>query len=425
MSIKTKGLKAYPTEIPSREEVLEALAEAGVPVPEEDLVRQLSVHGASEREGFERRLAAMERDGEVLRNRRGALLLPDKAGLIKGKVIGHPDGFGFLKPEDGRDDLFLGPKQMHKVLHGDVVLARVTGVDRRGRLEGSIVEVLERANNKVVGRLFIEHGVAFVIAENKRINQDILIMPESLKGASVGQVVVAELVEQPTRNAEPIGRVVEVLGNYADPGMEIEIALRKHDLPHEWPRDALEAARRLPKTVAAKDLKGRRDLREPALRDHRRRDREGFRRRGVLREEAEGVQALGGDRRREPLRAAGRSARPRGVQPRQLGLLPAPRDPDAAGGAVQRAVLAEARRGPPRDGVRDGGELGRRGAPLRVLSRSDPFPRAHDLHEGRRDDRGPGGAAGPRSTTCTACSRRCSARARSAAPSISRPSRRR
>ncbi|HUI99711.1 MAG TPA: ribonuclease R, partial [Usitatibacter sp.] len=261
MSNKTRGLKAYPTEIPSREEVLELLAEAGIPVAQEDLFAQLSVHGEAEREGLERRLAAMERDGEILRNRRGALILPDKAGLIKGKVIGHPDGFGFLKPEDGRDDLFLEPRQMHKVLHGDVVLARVTGVDRRGRLEAGVVDVLERANKKVVGRLFIEHGVAFVVAENKRISQDILIMPESLDGAKVGQVVVAEIVEQPTRNAEPIGRVVEVLGNYADPGMEIEIALRKHDLPYEWPESALGEARKLPKGVAARDLKGRRDLR--------------------------------------------------------------------------------------------------------------------------------------------------------------------
>jgi ribonuclease R len=262
LSIKTKGLKAYPTEIPSRADVLGALADAGVPVPEDDLLERLHVRGAAEREGFERRLAAMERDGEVLRNRRGALLLPDKAGLIKGRVVGHPDGFGFLRPEDGRDDLFLEPRQMHKVLHGDLVLARVTGVDRRGRLEAGIVEVLERANKKVVGRLFIEHGVAFVIAENKRISQDILVMPESLEGATVGQVVVAEIVEQPTRNAEPIGRIVEVLGNYADPGMEIEIALRKHDLPHEWPRPAIEQAKKLPKTVAAKDVKGRKDLRK-------------------------------------------------------------------------------------------------------------------------------------------------------------------
>ncbi len=265
MSIKTKGLKAYPTEIPSRDEILEALADAGVPVDENDLVARLRVAGEAELEGIARRIAAMEREGQLLRNRRGALLIPDKAGLIKGKVIGHPDGFGFLRPEDGRDDLFLGPKQMHKVLHGDIVLARVTGLDRRGRLEGSIAEVLERANQKVVGRLFIEHGVAFVVAENKRINQDILIQPESLKGAKVGQVVVAEVLAQPTKDAEPIGRVVEILGNYADPGMEIEIALRKHDLPYEWPPGVEAAARKIGTTVAAKDLKGRKDLRDLAF----------------------------------------------------------------------------------------------------------------------------------------------------------------
>ena len=261
MSIKTKGLETYPTEIPSRERILEVLTDEGVPVTEERLAELLGVASPEQREGFERRLAAMERDGQVVRNRRGAILIADKAGLIKGKVIGHPDGFGFLKPEDGKDDLFLGPKQMHKVLHGDVVLARVVGVDRRGRLEAGIVEVLEHANKKVVGRVFIEKGVAFLIAENKRINQDILLTPESLNDAKEGQVVVAELVAQPTKHSEPIGRVVEVLGNYADPGMEIEIALRKHDLPYEWPREVEEMARRLPKQAETKDLKGRKDLR--------------------------------------------------------------------------------------------------------------------------------------------------------------------
>jgi ribonuclease R len=207
----------------------------------------------------------MEREGQVVRNRRGAILVADKAGLIRGKVIGHPDGYGFLRPDDGRDDLFLGNKQMHKVLHGDIALVRVVGVDRRGRLEGSIVEVLERANRKVVGRLFIEQGVAFVIAENKRISQDILIQPDSLGEAKAGQVVVAEIVEQPSKHAEPIGRVVEILGNYADPGMEIEIALRKHDLPHEFSPQAEAAAKKLPKTVGARDIKGRQDLRKLAF----------------------------------------------------------------------------------------------------------------------------------------------------------------
>jgi ribonuclease R len=254
-------------EIPSREDMLAVLNEEGVPVDEGRLAELLGIRD-DQRDGFERRLGAMEREGQVMRNRRGAILVADKAGLIKGKVIGHPDGYGFLKPEDGRDDLFLGNKQMHKVLHGDVVLGRVVGVDRRGRMEASIVEVLERANSKVVGRLFIEQGVAFVIAENKRISQDILIQPESLKGAKAGQVVVAEIIQHPDKHAEPVGRVIEILGNYADPGMEIEIALRKHDLPHEFSPQAVKAAEKLPRTVGPKDLKDpkdRRDLRKLAF----------------------------------------------------------------------------------------------------------------------------------------------------------------
>ncbi len=272
MSSKTKTLRhadphrdrelaRYENPLPSREMILGVLTDEGVPVDEERLASLLAIK-PEEREAFGRRLAAMEREGQMMRNRRGAILIADKAGLIKGKVIGHPDGFGFLQPEDASEDLFLGPKQMHKAFHGDVVLVRVTGTDRRGRREASIVEVLERANQKVVGRLFVEHGVAFVIAENKRINQDILVTPDGLKGARDGQVVVIEIIEQPTKNAEPMGRVVEVLGNYADPGMEIEIALRKHDLPHEFSRAVEQAAAKLPTKVEAKDLKGRKDLRK-------------------------------------------------------------------------------------------------------------------------------------------------------------------
>jgi ribonuclease R len=263
LSRKTKGLQAqnHPFPIPEREQMLAVLEEAGVPMTEEQILEKLGV-APEEREGAGRRIAAMERDGQIHRNRRGLLVIADKAGLIKGKVIGHPDGFGFLQPEDGTDDLFLGPKQMHTVLHGDIALARVTGFDRKGRREGSIVEVLERANSKVVGRLFIEHGVMFVIAENKRLSQDILITPEGSLPAKAGQVVVAEILSQPTKNAEPIGRVIEVLGNYADPGMEIEIALRKHDLPHEFPASVEKAASQFSATVPASDLKGRKDLRD-------------------------------------------------------------------------------------------------------------------------------------------------------------------
>ncbi len=262
MSRKTKDLQPeYPFPIPDRVAILAALEAHGIPATEDELAALLKVK-PEEREALGRRLAAMEREGQLMINRRGALLIPDKAGLIKGKVIGHPDGFGFLQPEDGTEDLFLGPKQMHKVLHGDIAVARVTGLDRKGRREGSITDVLVRGNKTVVGRLFIEHGVMFVIAENKRISQDILVTPEEGLVAKSGQVVVVEIVGQPTRNAEPIGRVVEILGNYADSGMEIEIALRKHDLPHEFPKAVEQAAARFPQTVEAKDLKGRKDLRE-------------------------------------------------------------------------------------------------------------------------------------------------------------------
>jgi ribonuclease R len=260
-SNNAQGRPAYSVEIPGREDILEALTAEGVPLPADRLAERLGVEGEEAREGFERRIAAMERDGQVVRNRRGHVLISDRAGLVKGKVFGHPDGFGFLRPETGSEDLFLSPKEMNKVLHGDVILARVSGLDRRGRLEASIVEVLEHANKKVVGRLFIENDVAFIVAENKRISQDILVEPASLGSAKPGQVVVAELLSQPTKHSEPVGRIVEVLGNYADPGMEIEIALRKHDLPYEWPREAENAAKKLGKRVEAKDLKGRRDLR--------------------------------------------------------------------------------------------------------------------------------------------------------------------
>ena len=208
----------YENPLPSREYVEQTLAEQGVPMSFAELCSALDVT-ADEAPLFERRLRAMERDGQVIRNRRDAFLLPDKADLIRGRVAGHADGFGFLIRDDGQPDVFLGPKEMREVLHGDRVIARVTGVDRRGRPEGKIVEVLERANTRVVGRVLDAHGVQVVVPENRRLAQDILLAPGGKK-AVPGQVVTVELVVQPTKFAQPIGKIVEVLGNYADPGME-------------------------------------------------------------------------------------------------------------------------------------------------------------------------------------------------------------
>jgi ribonuclease R len=161
--------------------------------------------------------------------------------------------------------MFLSEKEMHQVLNGDVVMVRQAGVDRRGRPEAKIVEVLERANNKLVGRLYEEHGIQFVVAENRRITQDILVAAGGTAGARAGQVVVLEIIKHPDKHAQPIGRIVQVLGNYADPGMEIEIALRKHDLPYEFPRDAARQAKAISPVVSAEDWAGREDIRNLPL----------------------------------------------------------------------------------------------------------------------------------------------------------------
>ena len=254
----------YEHPLPSREFILQILTEQGAPVSDEELQQLLHIE-AHEEELFVRRLRAMERDGQIMRNRKHAICVMEKLDLIKGKVQGHPDGFGFLIPEDGSPDMFLSEKEMHKVLHGDVVMVRQSGVDRRGRPEGKIVEVLERANSRVVGRLFEEHGIQYVVAENRRITQDILVAAGQAGGAKAGQVVMLEILKHPDKHAQPIGRIVEVLGNYADPGMEIEIALRKHDLPHEFPKDAEKQAKQISPVVAEKDWAGREDIRDLPL----------------------------------------------------------------------------------------------------------------------------------------------------------------
>ncbi|MEI7455135.1 MAG: ribonuclease R [Nitrosomonadales bacterium] len=254
----------YEHPLPSREFILQILTEHGAPMHDDDLLDMLLIE-LDEEDLFSRRLRAMERDGQIMRNRKRAICVMDKLDLVKGKVQGHPDGFGFLIPEDGSADMFLSEKEMHQVLNGDVVMVRQAGVDRRGRPEAKIVEVLERANNKVVGRLFEEHGIQFVVAENRRITQDILVAAGGVGGAKAGQVVILEIIKHPDKHAQPIGRIVQVLGNYADPGMEIEIALRKHDLPHEFPQDVERQAKAISPVVSADDWAGREDIRNLPL----------------------------------------------------------------------------------------------------------------------------------------------------------------
>jgi ribonuclease R len=255
----------YDEPLPSREYILEVLHEQGVPVTEDELVALLEIK-PEERGAFERRLAAMERDGEIIRNRRNAICVAAKLDLIRGIVQGHPEGYGFLAREDGvRPDIFLPYSEMQKALHGDRVMARVSAIDRRGRQQGKIVEVLDRAQRRIVGRLRSEHGMLLVVPEDKRINRDFLIPADETAGARAGQVVTVEIVVQPAKHVQPVARVVEVLGNYADPGMEIEIALRKHELPHVFSPEVERVCELFPAGVTDADREGRVDLRDLPL----------------------------------------------------------------------------------------------------------------------------------------------------------------
>ena len=258
----------YETPLPSRELILTTMGEQGVPLSVEELYTILEISD-EERDIFNRRLNAMEREGQIIKNRKGALCIADKLDLIAGVVQGHPDGFGFLIPDDkakvSGDDVFLSPKEMSQVMHGDRAMVRISGLDRRGRPEGKLIEVLERRTQKLVGRVVHSTGVTIVAAEDKRINQDILIPYNMDMQAKPGQVVMVELTEQPSAHAKPMGKVVEILGNYADSGMEIEIALRKHNLPYEFSPAAVKLAESYPKLVQESDFKGRIDLRELPL----------------------------------------------------------------------------------------------------------------------------------------------------------------
>jgi ribonuclease R len=244
--------------------ILEALTAARAPLTPAELAERLAIN-ADDRSSFNAELEELERAGRIVRNRAGLLLVAARANLLSGQVQGHRDGFGFLIRDDGGQDLVLSEHEMSKVLHGDRVLARITGTDRRGRPEGEIVEVIESRTNKLVGRLLNERGVTIVVPEDQRIQHDILVPPGASMSAEPGQVVVVEILQQPQRYVQPVGRVIEVLGAIDDPGMEIEIAVRKFAVPHEFSGETLALAAALPDVVQPKDYRGRIDLRDIPL----------------------------------------------------------------------------------------------------------------------------------------------------------------
>ncbi|HLF66337.1 MAG TPA: ribonuclease R, partial [Gammaproteobacteria bacterium] len=250
----------YETPLPSREYILQILEEKDKPLTLEQLLRIFKLND-EEVPAFEYRLRAMERDAQVVRNRRGGYGLLDKMSLIAGRVVAHRDGYGFLIPDDGSPDFYLSHYEMRQVFHNDRVLVReLEGGSRSGR-EGSIVRILERNTEEVVGRYFEEHGMPLLSPENKNITQDIFISKEEGHNVKPGQMVIAQLVQYPSKKQRAIARITEVLGEHMAPGMEIDVAIRAYQLPHIFALPVLEEVKGLSNEVAEEDKKGREDLR--------------------------------------------------------------------------------------------------------------------------------------------------------------------
>ncbi|MGZ8239476.1 MAG: ribonuclease R [Methylobacter sp.] len=255
----------YENPIPSRELILQLIEHAGKPLRREEIAEAFSLEDEDQLEALRRRLRAMERDGQLLFNRGKKYCLVNNEDLIAGRVIGHADGFGFLKPDDGSDDLFLSPREMNPLLHNDRALVRIAGIDKKGRREGAVVEVLQRNTHQIVGRLYKENGFTYVVPDNKNIAQTVLIQKGGIGKAKQGQIVVAEVTEQPTQLHQPIGRIIEVMGEHMAPGMEIDMAIRSYNLPNHWPDELLEEIKPLKNEVPESAKQNRVDLRQTPL----------------------------------------------------------------------------------------------------------------------------------------------------------------
>jgi ribonuclease R len=255
----------YANPIPSREHIRRKLAEAERPLAFEALAHLLGIDEGGQREALAKRLAAMAREGELLVNRADEYCLLDRLPVVVGTVSGHRDGFGFLVPDDGGDDLFLPYREMRMLFHGDRAAGRVTGRDERGRPEGAIVEVLERRTKQVAGRFSLEGGVGFVTPDNRRISQRVVIPREAAGPARHGDLAVAEITEQPGRNRDPVGRVLRVLPEKGGADAAIELAIASHGLSHAFPEAAVAEARAFGDSVSAAARAGREDLRRLPL----------------------------------------------------------------------------------------------------------------------------------------------------------------
>jgi len=255
----------YDNPIPSREYILELLQKRSSPATKAELIAILTPEDPEQQVGLIRRLRAMERDGQLVYTRNNSYALPERMDLIRGRVIAHRDGFGFLRPETGGDDHFLPPKQMDKLFHGDEILALPLKEDNRGRMMVRVVRIIEEKPKQIVGRFFIDSEIGSVVPDDNRTKHEIIIAKEDRNGARHSQVVLVEILKRGNSRMTATGKVLEVLGQDMQPGMEVEMALRSHNIPHAWPERLENELAGLKESVDEKAILGRRDLRQLPL----------------------------------------------------------------------------------------------------------------------------------------------------------------
>lgn len=255
----------YENPIASREVILSVLESSGALYKLPELAHALHIEGEDPLEALRRRVLAMQRDGQLHIDRRGRIGLAQRLDLKRCKVIGHREGYGFAAPAEGGDDYFLSSREMQRVFDGDEVLVAQVGTDPRGRPEGKVVEVLHRAITALPGRYMEESGIGFLMPYNTRISQHILIPPNKKGGAQPGQMVSVKITDYPTAILGAKGEVEEIIGDHLDPGLEIDIAIRAHHIPWEWPEAVLQEAGALRDEPDESDKANRVDLRDKAF----------------------------------------------------------------------------------------------------------------------------------------------------------------
>lgn len=249
----------YQHPVPTREEIVAAIEKAGQPQDLAELVRQFRARADKTKKALEKRLKTMVRDGQLIRNKGRQYCLIRNVDLVTGRVMAHRDGFGFLRPDDGSEDVYIPARDMRSLWDADRISVRVAP-SKRGGLEGSLVEILERATGHVLGRFARKRGTNIVVPEG-RPNSEILIARGDSGKATLGDIVQVEIIQHPTSRSRAVGTVSQIVGGVDQPGLETDVAILSYGLPFEWPESVETEVAGLNTEVSATAKKRREDLR--------------------------------------------------------------------------------------------------------------------------------------------------------------------